>query len=100
MVGSVRKGRHPFLVIPTSLRIPYLAIHPERDVPVSTSEPRIHIIGVGSDGLASLPSRSRDILLAADVVFGPESVLNLLSELKAERRPVGHDLPEVTSALS
>jgi precorrin-6Y C5,15-methyltransferase (decarboxylating) len=67
---------------------------------VSSPEPRVHIIGVGSDGLAGLTGRARDILQGADVVFGPEAVLALLPELKAQRRPVGSDLPELTAALS
>ena len=45
---------------------------------MSIPEKRIHVIGVGSDGLAGLTSRARDLLLSADVVFGPESVLALL----------------------
>ncbi len=60
---------------------------------------RIHIIGVGNDGLAGLTARARAILQEADVVFGPESVLALLSELKAERRPLGADLQEATAQL-
>ncbi len=67
---------------------------------MSNPEPRIHIIGVGSDGLAGLTGRARDLLREADVVFGPEAILALLPELKAERRPIGHDLPEATAALS
>jgi precorrin-6Y C5,15-methyltransferase (decarboxylating) len=66
---------------------------------VSNPEPRIHIVGVGSDGLAGLTGRARDILLAADVVFGPEAVLRLLPELGAERRNLGYDLPEVAATL-
>jgi precorrin-6Y C5,15-methyltransferase (decarboxylating) len=65
-----------------------------------TPQPRIHIIGVGSDGLQGLTSRAREILLNAEVVFGAESVLALLPELKAERRPLGADLQETTTQLS
>lgn len=60
---------------------------------------RIHIIGVGSDGLAGLTSRARDLLLTAEVVFGPEAVLALLPELKGERRPLSGDLHEATTQL-
>ena len=42
---------------------------------MSHPDNRIHIIGVGSDGLAGLTSRARDLLLGAEVVFGPEAVL-------------------------
>src|SRR3954454_10516443 len=67
---------------------------------VSIPEKRIHVIGVGSDGLAGLTSRARDLLLSADVVFGPESVLALLPELKAERRPLSGDMHEATAQLA
>ncbi len=66
----------------------------------TTHDSRIHIIGVGSDGLAGLTSRARDLLTAAQVVLGPESVLVLLPELKAERRPLSGDLHEATTQLA
>ncbi len=62
--------------------------------------PRIHIIGVGSDGLHGLTSRAREILTAAEVVFGPESVLALLGDLRGERRPLGADLHEASAQLA
>src|SRR6185437_11630506 len=68
--------------------------------PVTPSEPRIHIIGVGNDGLAGLTSRARDLLLSADIVFGSEQTLKLLPELKAERRPIGADLQEALNTLT
>jgi precorrin-6Y C5,15-methyltransferase (decarboxylating) len=67
---------------------------------VSTPEPRIHIIGVGSDGLAGLTSRARDLLLTADLVFGSEHTLKLLPELRAERRAIGADWQETVNALT
>lgn len=63
-------------------------------------ESRIHIIGIGGDGLAGLTSRAREILQSAEFVFGPEAVLELLPELRAERRVLGGDLHEATSQLS
>jgi precorrin-6Y C5,15-methyltransferase (decarboxylating) len=65
-----------------------------------TPDKRIHIVGVGNDGLAGLTARARAILQEADVVLGPESVLGLLPELKAERRPIGGDLHETTTQLA
>jgi precorrin-6Y C5,15-methyltransferase (decarboxylating) len=68
---------------------------------VSKTPPsRVHIVGVGSDGLAGLTARGRDILLGAEVVFGSESVLELLPELKAERRVLKNDLQEATAQLA
>jgi precorrin-6Y C5,15-methyltransferase (decarboxylating) len=67
---------------------------------VSTPEPRIHIIGVGGDGLAGLTSRARELLQGADLVFGPEAVLAVLPDLRAEKRVLGSDLPEAVAALT
>jgi precorrin-6Y C5,15-methyltransferase (decarboxylating) len=67
---------------------------------VSTPEPRIHIIGVGPDGLSALTARARELLTAADVVFGSEQALALVPELRAERRVLGGDLQEAVNALS
>jgi precorrin-6Y C5,15-methyltransferase (decarboxylating) len=63
------------------------------------AEARIHIIGVGGDGLTGLTVRARELLLAADLVLGSESTLGMLPELKAERIPIGADLQEVVQTL-
>jgi len=60
---------------------------------------RIPVLGIGGDGLAGLTVRSRELLTNADVVFGSDSVLRLLPELKAERRRIGSDLQEVLDAI-
>src|SRR5438094_808375 len=65
----------------------------------ATPPARIPVIGVGPDGLAGLTARSRELLAAAEMVFGSESVLRLLPELKGERVPIGADLPEVVEKL-
>lgn len=67
---------------------------------MSNPDKRIHVIGVGSDGLAGLTSRARDLLASADLVFGPESVLALLPELKAERRPLSGSVQEAAAQLA
>jgi precorrin-6Y C5,15-methyltransferase (decarboxylating) len=67
---------------------------------VIAAESRIHIIGVGVDGLSGLTSRARDLLLRADVVFGPDNTLALLPELTAERVRLGPDPHEAVAALN
>jgi precorrin-6Y C5,15-methyltransferase (decarboxylating) len=64
-----------------------------------TAQPRIYIIGVGSDGLAGLTSRARDLLMSAEVVFGSEGVLARLAGLSGERRPLGADLDEASDQM-
>jgi precorrin-6Y C5,15-methyltransferase (decarboxylating) len=67
---------------------------------VSPGESRVYIIGVGSDGLAGLTARARDLLERAEVVFGAEQTLQLLADLRAQRVPLGSDLHEVVAAIS
>jgi precorrin-6Y C5,15-methyltransferase (decarboxylating) len=66
---------------------------------VSAPEPRIHIVGVGSDGLAGLTIRARDLLAGADLVLGSDHALSLLPELTAERLRIGPDLQEMVRVL-
>ncbi len=67
---------------------------------MSATEPRIHILGVGSDGLAGMTARAREILTVADVLFGSAHALSLVAELKAERHRIGNDLQETVAALN
>jgi len=64
-----------------------------------TPEPKIHILGVGSDGLRGLTGRARELLQQADVLLGSEQTLNLLPELKARRIAIGADLGETAQFL-
>lgn len=60
---------------------------------------KIHIIGIGNDGLAGLTSKARDLILSAELVFGSDDTLSLMPELKAERFRVGTDLQEVVRTV-
>src|SRR5438552_2148185 len=66
---------------------------------MSTSDAKVPILGIGGDGLAGLSVRSRDLLHAADLVFGSDAVLALLPELRAQRVRIGADLQEVVDTL-
>ncbi len=57
-------------------------------------EAKVHILGVGSDGLRGLTWRARELLQAAELVLGSEHTLTLVPELKAERLRIGANLPE------
>jgi precorrin-6Y C5,15-methyltransferase (decarboxylating) len=65
-----------------------------RGLSVTAPEAKVYIVGVGSDGLAGLTARARDILTSADVVLGSEPTLALVRELGGERVAVGSDLNE------
>ena len=62
-------------------------------------ESKIHIIGIGSDGLSGLTARARELLASADLALGSEPALKLASELSAQRVKIGHDLQEVVRLL-
>jgi precorrin-6Y C5,15-methyltransferase (decarboxylating) len=66
---------------------------------VSAIEPKIHVIGVGSDGLAGLTARARELLSGADLILGSDNTLGLLPELPGQRLAVGPDLQEAVRAL-
>jgi len=66
---------------------------------MSQAPAKIHIIGVGGDGVAGLTARARELLTQAEIVFGAEGVLRLLPEVNAERVRIGSDLQEVVERL-
>jgi precorrin-6Y C5,15-methyltransferase (decarboxylating) len=66
---------------------------------VSASEAKIHIIGIGSDGVAGLTVRARELLDDADLVLGSEQTLALLPDLHSRRLRIGTDLPELVRTL-
>ncbi len=64
------------------------------------TQPRIEIIGIGTDGLAGLTARARELLLQADLVLGSEAVLRKLPGLTAEKVVIGSDLQETVNLLT
>ena len=60
---------------------------------------RIHIIGIGDDGLDGLSPYSKDLLDAAEVVIGSPNLLGMVSSLDAEFVGVGGDLQELKDTL-
>src|SRR5438128_284101 len=66
---------------------------------VAATEGKIHILGVGSDGMAGLTSRARDVLASADLVLGSDYALDLVAGVRGERQRLGPDLQEVVRTL-
>ena len=66
---------------------------------MSTSDTKIAVIGVGGDGAAGLSARSRGLLADADLVFGSDSTLDALPDLKAQRIRIGADLQEIVDTI-
>jgi precorrin-6Y C5,15-methyltransferase (decarboxylating) len=66
---------------------------------VTPPEPKIHIIGIGSDGTAGMTARARELLTAAELVVGSDATLTLLGPGRADRVRIGPDLQEVVRVL-
>ncbi len=62
-------------------------------------EAKIHVVGIGSDGLAGLTGPARALLQEADLVLGSDGALSLVKELRAEKLAIGPDLSEVVQTL-
>lgn len=60
---------------------------------------KIPVIGIGPDGAAGLSARSREVLTAAEMVFGSDATLRLLPELRAERVVIAGDLPATVEKM-
>ena len=61
---------------------------------------KIHIIGMGDDGLAGLTSAARQLVDDATLLIGPDSALAKIPASKAERMAVGANLDEVVERIS
>ena len=54
---------------------------------MNAAESRIHIVGVGGDGLAGLTARTRELVQRPDLLLGADAVLDLVPGGAAERYP-------------
>ncbi len=60
---------------------------------------KIHIVGLGADGLAGLTVRAGELVRAAEMVVGSEAALRLLPEAEGERVRIGSDLGDLAEKL-
>jgi precorrin-6Y C5,15-methyltransferase (decarboxylating) len=63
------------------------------------NEPKIHIIGVGSDGVGGLTGKPRELLQSAELILGSEPTLALVEGLPGQRLAIGANLAEVVHTL-
>ena len=56
---------------------------------------RIHIVGIGDDGLQGLTGHARKLIDQAEILIGNQALLSKLSESTAELIKVGSDLDEL-----
>ncbi|MDZ4783533.1 MAG: precorrin-6y C5,15-methyltransferase (decarboxylating) subunit CbiE [Planctomycetia bacterium] len=70
-------------------------------MPAPTTERRkIHIIGIGDDGVAGLTNQARQLIDEADLLLGAEHTLALAPKSKAERFVLGANLDQAVARLS
>src|SRR5438046_2149245 len=50
---------------------------------VSSPPAKIYVVGIGSDGLAGLTARARELVTSAELLLGSEQTLDWLPEVKA-----------------
>jgi precorrin-6B C5,15-methyltransferase / cobalt-precorrin-6B C5,C15-methyltransferase len=60
---------------------------------------KIHVIGIGDDGLAVVPAGVRELITGAQVLLGTERTLSLVPESKAERHVIPSDLNKLVSLI-
>jgi precorrin-6Y C5,15-methyltransferase (decarboxylating) len=60
---------------------------------------KIHVIGIGDDGLAALPAGVRELITNSQVLLGTERTLSLAPEAKAERHVIPSDLNKLVALL-
>ncbi len=65
----------------------------------STANGKVHIVGIGDDGLAGVTEETRRIVSGADLVFGSDRTLAALSEIRGEKVAVGTDLREIARRI-
>jgi precorrin-6B C5,15-methyltransferase / cobalt-precorrin-6B C5,C15-methyltransferase len=60
---------------------------------------KIHVIGIGDDGLEAVSAAVRKTISEAEVLFGTERTLSLLPPSKAERRAITSDLATLVAEI-
>ncbi len=62
-------------------------------------EHKVHIIGIGTDGIGGLAGKPRELLQSAELILGAESALALVPELTAERLILSGNLQDAVRKL-
>lgn len=65
-----------------------------------SSSDRIHIIGIGDDGLEGATDQARQLIHTADLLIGPAETLALAPPGQAERYAVGSNLDKVVEKIA
>ncbi len=66
---------------------------------MNATEPKVHIIGVGNDGLQGLTSAAQELLRSADLVLGSDQALSWVGDSNAQQVRIGPNLQEIVRTL-
>ena len=66
---------------------------------MADSPSKIHIVGIGADGIAGLTARAAELVRSAQLLVGSEAALRLVPEAEGERFRIGSDLGELSERL-
>jgi precorrin-6Y C5,15-methyltransferase (decarboxylating) len=70
-------------------------------MPAPTTERRkIHILGIGEDGVAGLTSHARKLIEEAELILGADHTLVLVTASKAEKFVLGANLEQAVARLN
>ncbi len=61
--------------------------------------PRVHIIGIGDDGIEGLTKQAIDHLQQAEVLIGPATLLQKVQNATAIKEVIGSDLDRMTRLI-
>ncbi len=61
--------------------------------------PRIHVIGIGDDGLEAVTGAVRQTIADAEVLLGTDRTLALVPKSKAERHTISGDLNQLVATI-
>src|SRR3954464_4461099 len=60
---------------------------------------KIHVIGIGDDGLEAMPTSVRQTIADAEVLLGTDRTLALVPKSKAERHAISGDLNQLVATI-
>ena len=61
--------------------------------------PKIHVIGIGDDGLEAMPASVRQLIADAEALVGTERTLALVPKSKAARHTISSDLNQLVATI-
>ena len=64
-----------------------------------SSSRKIHIIGIGDDGVAGLTARARELIDHAEIIIGPQPALAVVPNQQAQRVAIGNSFDDAVQLI-